>query len=95
MTAIRKAPILLPVTLALLAGCSQSDAQNRQGQRGPTQVGFVVVRPAAVPVRTELGGRTVAFESSEVRPQVNGLIRRRYFTEGSFVRSVSPIIVTQ
>ena len=92
MIAIRRTlPLLLPVTLAFLAGCSQSDAQNRQGQRGPTQVGFVVARPAAVPVRTELGGRTVAFESSEVRPQVNGLIRRRYFTEGSYVRQGQPL----
>ena len=36
-----------------------------------------------MPLLTELGGRTVAFETSEVRPQVNGLIRRRNFTEGS------------
>ena len=35
-------------------------------------------------VQTLLGGRTVAYETSEVRPQVNGLIRRRYFTEGSY-----------
>ena len=92
MTAIRRTlPFLLPVTLAFLAGCSQSDAQNRQGQRGPTQVGFVVARPSAVPVQTELGGRTVAFESSEVRPQVNGLIRRRFFTEGSYVRQGQPL----
>jgi membrane fusion protein (multidrug efflux system) len=44
-----------------------------------------------VPVTTSLGGRTVAFETSEVRPQVNGVIRRRLFTEGGFVRAGQPL----
>jgi membrane fusion protein (multidrug efflux system) len=78
------------IPVAILAGCSQTDAQNG-GQRSPAQVGFVVVQPTAVPVQSLLGGRTVAFESSEVRPQVNGLIRRRYFAEGSYVRQGQPL----
>ena len=81
----------LPAALALVAGCTQSDAQNQRGQRGPAQVGFVVVQRNSVPVQSLLGGRTVAFESSEVRPQVNGVIRRRYFTEGSYVRQGQPL----
>ena len=72
-------------TALTLAGCSQSDAQNQRGQRGPAEVGFVVAQRTAVPVQSLLGGRTVAFETSEVRPQVSGLIRRRNFTEGSYV----------
>ena len=55
------------------------------------QVGYVVVQRTAVPLQSLLGGRTVAFESSEVRPQVNGVIRRRYFTEGSYVRQGQPL----
>lgn len=82
--------VALPLALALLAGCTQSDAQNERGQR-PAEVGFVVAQRSAVPVQSLLGGRTVAFESSEVRPQVNGLIRRRNFTEGSYVRQGQPL----
>jgi membrane fusion protein (multidrug efflux system) len=79
----------LPLGIALmLAGCAQSDAQN---QRGPVEVGFVVAQRSAVPDQALLGGRTVAFESSEVRPQVSGLIRRRNFTEGSYVRQGQPL----
>jgi membrane fusion protein (multidrug efflux system) len=44
-----------------------------------------------VPLTTQLGGRVVAFETSEVRPQVNGLIRERYFQEGSIVRKGQPL----
>ena len=83
------------VCLAVAAGASCSrgdqDAGAQRSKGGPTKVGYVVVQPSAVPLRTELGGRTVAVETSEVRPQVNGLIRRRNFTEGSFVRQGQPL----
>jgi membrane fusion protein (multidrug efflux system) len=80
-----------------LCACSSGDPQaqggpgGRGGQRGPITVGFVVVQPTSVPLQTTLGGRTVAFETSEVRPQVNGLIRARQFAEGTFVRKGQPL----
>lgn len=60
-------------------------------QQGPKQVGFVVVRPQPVPLSVELAARTAAFEQSEVRPQVTGILRRRLFTEGSLVRAGQPL----
>ncbi|HEX8415470.1 MAG TPA: efflux RND transporter periplasmic adaptor subunit [Sphingomicrobium sp.] len=73
-------------------GAAQSGGPGGPGGRGgPSQVGFVVVSTSSVPVVKELGGRTVAFETSEVRPQVTGLIQRRLFTEGSFVRQGQPL----
>ena len=45
--------------------------KDDKGGNRAAQVGFVVVREEAVPITTALGGRTVAFETSEVRPQVN------------------------
>lgn len=73
-----------------LGGCTSKDSGNAEG-RGAPEVGFIVVKRESVPVATELGGRVVAFETSEVRPQVNGLIRRRLFTEGSVVRAGQPL----
>ena len=83
--------LALPVAFLLLIGCSRSEAENGAGQRGPSQVGFVVAQPTSVPVQSTLGGRTVAFETSEVRPQVNGIIRRRNFAEGAYVRQGQPL----
>lgn len=40
---------------------------------------------------TELAGRTAAYETSDVRPQVNGLITARLFTEGDEVRAGQPL----
>ncbi|MFC3580185.1 efflux RND transporter periplasmic adaptor subunit [Sphingomonas hylomeconis] len=71
-----------------LAACGGSDkaSEKGRGQTGTPEVGYVVVQPTSVPLTTELGGRTAAFQTSEVRPQVSGLIRRRLFTEGSIVQ---------
>ena len=63
-------------------GAGKSEEARKQG---PPQVGYVVVQPGPVPMSISLGGRTVAFETSEVRPQVNGIIRQRNFAEGSYV----------
>jgi membrane fusion protein (multidrug efflux system) len=81
---------LAALTLAL-AACGSGGKDPAGGRGGPTQVGYVVVNTGAVPLMTQLGGRVVAFETSEVRPQVNGLIRERYFQEGSIVRKGQPL----
>ncbi|MBW1790379.1 MAG: efflux RND transporter periplasmic adaptor subunit, partial [Deltaproteobacteria bacterium] len=47
----------------------------------------VTVRPQTVVITTELPGRTTAFRIAEIRPQVNGLILKRLFTEGSNVKA--------
>jgi membrane fusion protein (multidrug efflux system) len=80
--------------LALVSCGSGEDSGNSSGgsgrgggPQGPTQVGYVVVNPTSVAITTELPGRTAAFETSEVRPQVTGIIRRRLFTEGAIVRA--------
>jgi membrane fusion protein (multidrug efflux system) len=72
----------------MLSACGSNDqAAKKAGTGGPIEVGFVVVQPTSVPLTTELAARTAAFETSEVRPQVSGLIRDRNFTEGSIVRA--------
>ncbi|EIZ80605.1 membrane fusion protein [Novosphingobium sp. Rr 2-17] len=73
-----------------LAGCTgKSDKAGRE--KPPAQVGYIVVQTSSVPVSVSLSGRTAAFESSEVRPQVNGVIRKRFFTEGSTVKAGQPL----
>ena len=78
--------IALMVPLILLAGCGGGQANDaRKAKRTPT-VGYVVMKPTNVADTTELTGRVTAYQTSEVRPQVSGLIRRRLFAEGSLVR---------
>jgi membrane fusion protein (multidrug efflux system) len=76
----------------LLASCGGSDPQagggrgGRGGPQGPAQVGYVVVQQGSAPIQQELTGRVAAYQVSEVRPQVSGVILRRLFREGSVVR---------
>ena len=70
--------------LLILSACSGGG--NERGRPAP-EVGYVILKPASIPIPVSLGGRTVAYETSEVRPQVNGIIRKRLFTEGSLVHA--------
>lgn len=58
---------------------------------GPTPVGVMVVAEQPVQLTTELPGRTSPYETSDVRPQVDGIIRARLFTEGDYVRAGQPL----
>lgn len=69
-----------------LTGCGGNTSDERS-QPPVSEVGYVVVQASSVPVAVELAGRVAAFEMSEVRPQVTGLIRKRFFTEGALVRA--------
>ncbi|MFT4248612.1 MAG: efflux RND transporter periplasmic adaptor subunit [Pseudomonas sp.] len=72
----------------LLGGCRGSDVQK---PGGPKQVAVVVVGTEPVTLTTELAGRAVASEESEVRPQVAGIVQRRLFEEGSEVKAGQPL----
>lgn len=52
---------------------------------------MVVIKTQPVELTTVLPGRTDPFEVSDVRPQVNGLLLKRLFTEGSVVKPSQPL----
>jgi len=73
--------------LLLVNSCGSGDAQGgSNGKGGPSQVGYVTIEASSVPVEQSLPGRVAAFQISDVRPQVSGVILRRLFAEGSMVR---------
>jgi membrane fusion protein (multidrug efflux system) len=88
--ALKSLPALVVAAL-LLGACGSSDSSAggpgaRGGRGGPAQVGFVVVQQGSAPIQQELPGRVSAYQVSDVRPQVSGVILKRLFQEGSFVR---------
>jgi membrane fusion protein (multidrug efflux system) len=80
-----KASPLLGFVLALLLGGCGAKAVNN-GPQTP-EVGYVVMTAQSAPLDVELSGRTTAYETSEVRPQVSGVIRARNFQEGAIVHA--------
>jgi membrane fusion protein (multidrug efflux system) len=86
----RKLVVLGALALAACGGGAEQPAEK--GQRGgPAQVGYVVVQQTRVPLVTELAGRTFAYRSSEVRPQVSGVVQKMFFEEGTVVRQGQPL----
>ncbi|MDH4559185.1 efflux RND transporter periplasmic adaptor subunit [Pseudomonas sp. BN417] len=80
------AALVSAIALATLSltGCQEASAPP------PAQtpkVGVVTLQPQAFTLTTELPGRTSAYRIAEVRPQVNGIIQKRLFTEGSEVKA--------
>src|SRR5438128_12020691 len=79
--------------MLFVAACGSSGGDDPRGgagraggRGGPARVGFVVVQQGSAPLQQELPGRVAAFQVSDVRPQVSGVIQRRMFQEGSIVR---------
>ena len=87
---MRKSSPLIVLTAVVLAGCGSGKQQQPPAPPTP-QVGFVTVSPQSVTLSTELAARTAAYETSEIRPQVNGLITARLFQEGDEVRAGQPL----
>lgn len=80
--------------IALVSGGGPKQAGGPGGGPGgppggkPTpEVSFVTVQAEKVVLTTELPGRTAAFRTAEIRPQVSGIIQKRLFTEGADVKA--------
>jgi membrane fusion protein (multidrug efflux system) len=76
--------ILAAGSMLVLAACTKSEAQTGRAG-GPVAVGYVVAQATSAPIVQDLPGRVAAFQISEVRPQVSGVILRRLFVEGAMV----------
>ena len=84
---LRKWKPLIGATLLLSfysTGCNR-----HEGPPPPPipEVAVVAVQPQRVVLTSELPGRTSAYLVAEIRPQVNGLIQKRLFREGSQVKA--------
>lgn len=80
------------LAVAMLTGCAQeSDAPAAgQIQAAAPEVGVVILQKQSQQLDTTLPGRTAAFLSAEVRPQVSGIVQKRLFTEGAMVKQGQP-----
>lgn len=78
--------VVLASGVLALAGCGKKE-QPKGPPMGPPEVGVMEIKQQRVALTTELPGRTSPYLIAEVRPQVNGIIQKRVFTEGSDVKA--------
>src|SRR5699024_1296426 len=79
---------ILPIWLALiftltLTACSEEAAEQQTPP--PPEVCIITVKPETVTLDRQLPGRTTAFKTAEVRPQVSGIVEERLLNEGEDV----------
>lgn len=72
--------------ILILGGCGQQTSKGRTPAGGTSEVAVMTIQPKRLVITTELVGRTFASLVAELRPQVNGIIRKRLFEEGSNVK---------
>ena len=70
--------------VALLGGCSNG---KPPAQKAPPEVMTISVEKESVLLTSDFPGRTSAYRVAEIRPQVNGVILKRLFEEGSDVQA--------
>jgi membrane fusion protein (multidrug efflux system) len=73
--------------MLILGGCGQQPTKGGPPPGGPVEVAVVTVQPKRLVITTELAGRTSASLTAELRPQVNGILRKRLFVEGANVKA--------
>lgn len=82
---VKQYMVIVIAAAFLLTGCGSHKAEAPQAK--PPEVGVVTLQAQSVSLTTELPGRTAAFRVADIRPQVNGLILKRVFEEGSDVKA--------
>lgn len=77
---------LVMVGMLSLTACSGNQSQQAAAPSAqPVMV--VTLQSQSVTLTRELPGRTSAYLVAEVRPQVNGIVKQRLFTEGGSVKA--------
>ncbi|MBE9605104.1 efflux RND transporter periplasmic adaptor subunit [Acetobacteraceae bacterium H6797] len=81
--------LALGLTGLSLVACDEqkAQAQGQPPQAPPPQVVALTLKQQPVTLTTVLPGRVTAFETAEVRPQVNGVLRERLFEQGALVQA--------
>ncbi|MDL2216546.1 efflux RND transporter periplasmic adaptor subunit [Desulfovibrio sp. OttesenSCG-928-M14] len=79
--------IIVFLTLLTLLACLSSGCEKQSPQGGPTGVRYIEIKGEKLVLTTELPGRVSAYMTSEVRPQVTGIVQERLFEEGADVKA--------
>jgi membrane fusion protein (multidrug efflux system) len=82
--ALVTAVAIIALAMIVLNGCKQ---ELPPPPRQTPQVGVVTLESQPYVLTHELPGRTAAYRIAEVRPQVDGIIQKRLFSEGSEVKA--------
>lgn len=79
--------VSLVATALVVAGCSRADEHAAKGGFPPAAVSVQEVKAVTVPIQFEYVGQTAGSKEAEVRARVQGVLERRTYQEGGYVKS--------
>ncbi len=78
---------IVAVMIMVLLAVMTSGCKGKMAPPPPPEVAVVTLQTERVTITTELPGRVSPYLIAEVRPQVNGIVKKRLFTEGADVKA--------
>ena len=78
--------LLFLLFLIFFTGCSSEINMDYSEESQEIEVAYITLEKQEVPFQQELSGRIKSIYKSEVRPQIDGIIKEQLFKEGSFVK---------
>ena len=73
-------------SLILFSGCSEEKKIQAKKELPPLSVNTITVKKEAVPIWKQFTGMTKASSDQDVRARVAGILEKRYFHDGQFVK---------
>lgn len=83
---LKKSLAISMIVLVLSACNKETNSEIAQQSRPPAAVSFITIKNESILLTSELNGRVVAALTSQVRPQISGIIQERLFNEGDYVK---------
>jgi membrane fusion protein (multidrug efflux system) len=86
---MKRSYIIAALLVTLIAGWylwPKGSSDHLQDSGMKPEVSVVTMKPEPLVLTKELPGRTSAFRIAEIRPQVSGIVTKRFFEEGSLVK---------
>ena len=83
---------LLIVSLFLLAGCNKHarDA-NVAHAMPPPEVNIIILQPKNLPAEFEYTGQTAGSNETQVRARISGILEKRLYEEGAYIKAGMPL----
>lgn len=82
---MKKSILTILLSSIVITGCNDSNEKSNI-KMPPLNVSYVEVVQKNIPIEQEFSGRVVSYMTSEIRPQISGIIKKRSFTEGQMVK---------
>ncbi len=77
--------VMLAAVATIFINCN-SNSKSAKNTNAPIEVGIYNIKSKSITLQQELPGRTKATLSSEIRPQIGGIIQKQLFQEGGEVK---------